>query len=107
MPPQQPVLASRSYSAPLSFVGATRRLTGWARKFAGNTGATVAAWVTVCCVIPFAWMFVAAWYVVVFGLFGIFTFPYRLVRRSQRKSQHVAQAQLAATQAMWQQNRQG
>lgn len=104
--PQAPVLASRSYAAPLSFVGSTRRMTGWARRVGSNTGAAVAAWITVCCVLPFMWMFVLAWYAVVFGLFGVFTFPYRLMRRSQRKSTHLAQAQLAATQAMLHQQQQ-
>jgi GAF domain-containing protein len=51
-------------------------------------------------------MFVACWYIVVFGLFGVFTFPFRLMRRSQRKSQHVQQVSLATQQAMFAQQQQ-
>ncbi len=31
-----------------------------------------------------AWSFVAMWYVVIFGLFGIFVIPFRLLTRSGR-----------------------
>jgi hypothetical protein len=37
---------------------------------------------------------------VIFGVFGVFTFPFRLMRRSQRKSQHLQQVSLATQQAI-------
>jgi hypothetical protein len=93
----QPVLSARSYSAPLSFVGSTRRITGWARG-AGSTAAKVGAWSVAVIALPLVWAFVACWYLVAFGLFGLFTIPFRLIRRSQRKTQHLQQAQLATLQ---------
>jgi cyanate permease len=57
-------------------------------------------WTAVALGLIIVWALLVCWYVVIFGLFGIFTFPYRLIRRSQRKSQHVQRAQLATMQAM-------
>jgi hypothetical protein len=76
-----------TYAAPMSFVGATRRLLGWGR---GNPVKLAAAVVAV----PISWMVVAVWYVVVFGLFAIITIPFRLIRRSQRKTLALQRQQL-------------
>jgi hypothetical protein len=102
MLPQMPVVKGKSYAAPLSFVGSTRRIGALIARLAnGNAGIAVALWLTLgWTAISAAWAFIACWYVVIFGLFGIFTFPYRLVRRSQRKSQHLQQVTLATQQAM-------
>jgi uncharacterized protein HemY len=51
----------------------------------------------------FMYVFLVAWYLVVFVLFGFLTFPFRLIRRSHRKQEHLARAQLATMQAMLQQ----
>lgn len=32
------------------------------------------------------WTLVATWYVIIFGLFGIFVIPFRLLRRGSRKN---------------------
>jgi Flp pilus assembly protein TadB len=50
--------------------------------------------------IGFMYVLVTVWYFIVLGLFGILTFPWRLHRRSQRRTQHLAEAQLAAAQAL-------
>ncbi len=82
------LVARQTYSSPMSFVGSTRRLSGWARRAAWRWPFAVVAMLGM-------WMFLAVWYVVVFGLFGIITIPLRLHRRGQRKSQAVQEAQLA------------
>lgn len=61
------------------------------------------AWVAAVITMLLAWSFILGWYVVIFGLFGIFVIPYRLVRRSSRKTQHVQRTALATQQAMYQQ----
>jgi hypothetical protein len=102
--PSDPALKSISYAAPLSFVGSARRIFGWASGMAKRTGApAVLLWAMATVATAVAWMFVLGWYVVIFGLFGIFTLPYRLVRRSQRKNLHVQRTSLATQQAMLQQ----
>jgi heme/copper-type cytochrome/quinol oxidase subunit 2 len=99
--PTQPVVAKKSYSSALSYVGTTRRTTAWVRKVgSGSAAAAIAAWTAAVCFLSLMYVFLVAWYVVVFGLFGVFMFPYRLIRRSQRKSHHVQETQLATMQAM-------
>ncbi|MFL6238580.1 MAG: hypothetical protein ACJ735_03665 [Actinomycetes bacterium] len=103
-----PVIKSKSYAAPLSFVGSARRIGGFVNRLAnGNSGVNVVLWIFLGApAIAAAWMFVAGWYVVIFGLFGVFTFPFRLMRRSQRKSQHIQQVSLATQQALLAQQQQ-
>ena len=36
------------------------------------------------CLIMGVWMFVFMWYIIIFGLFGIFVIPFRLLTRSGR-----------------------
>ncbi len=102
--PTDPVLKSQTYSAPLSYVGSTRRLIAWAGKVAKRSPVyAVLCWTLAIITMLLAWAFITCWYVVVFGLFGIFVIPYRLVRRSSRKSQHIQRTALATQQAMLQQ----
>lgn len=54
----------------------------------------------------FIYLFIAAWYVVIFGIFGVFTFPFRLVRRGHRKQEHLQREQLATMQALLAQQQQ-
>jgi hypothetical protein len=102
--PTDPVIKSKSYGSPLSFVGSTRRLGAWATKTSKrNPSIGVLAWVGAVLAMLVAWMVVLMWYFIIFGLFGILVIPYRLVRRSSRKSLHVQQTTLATQQAMFQQ----
>jgi Flp pilus assembly protein TadB len=73
----------------MSFVGSTRRLTTWARRYGWW------AWPLAITAMIVMWAFLLFWYLIVFGLFGIITVPLRLHRRGQRKSQAVQEAQLA------------
>lgn len=99
--PQVPVVKSKSYAAPLSYVGSARRIGAAINRAAGgNVGVAIALWTLGVFAIALAWTFVTAWYLVIFGIFGIFTFPFRLIRRSQRKSMHLQQVALATQQAM-------
>lgn len=105
--PVEPVIKSQSYAAPLSYVGSTRRLIAWATKFGERSGGlAVVGWTLAIITMILAWVFVTAWYLVIFGLFGVFVIPYRLIRRSQRKSTHVQRTMLATQQAMLQQQQQ-
>jgi Flp pilus assembly protein TadB len=97
--PQTPILDKQTYSAPISYIGSTRRVMKWADRDRGQL-AKVAVWTAVILGLVLVWAFVTVWYVVVLGVFGIFTFPYRLIRRSQRKTQHLQRAQLAAMQTL-------
>jgi len=71
-------------SAPLSFAGSAQRI--WKITDTDN------AWVKWLVLIPIAlilimvvWMFVAMWYFIIFGLFGLFVIPFRLWTRGSRK----------------------
>ncbi len=102
--PVDPVLKSQTYASPMSYVGSTRRILAWAKKAAvRNAGVNVVVWIAAVLALMLMWTFLIFWYFVVFGLFGIFVFPFRMIRRSQRKSQHVQQQSLATQQAMYQQ----
>jgi Flp pilus assembly protein TadB len=92
-----PVLEKRSYSSPLSFVGATSRLVRLPEGI-GNVWLLVAAWTAVALGLLVVWALLLCWYAVAFGVFGVLTFPWRWHRRSQRKAQHLAEAQLALLQ---------
>jgi Flp pilus assembly protein TadB len=98
--PEEPILSRQTYAAPLSFVGSTRRATAWVRRVGTNWPKAALAASLVAVVLPVVWLFLIAWYVVVFGFFGIVTIPFRLVRRHQRKALAVQKAQLATMQAM-------
>lgn len=102
--PTTPVIESRTYAAPLSFVGSTRRIIHWSRgALRRSPHLRVLLWVVTVLALLVSWALVTCWYLVVFGLFGIVMIPYRLIRRSQRKSLHVQQTALATQQAMFQQ----
>lgn len=102
--PTAPVVKSTTYAAPLSFVGSTRRILAWLRgAVVRNPHLRVPLTIVTVLGLLVTWAFVFCWYCVVFGLFGIFMVPYRLIRRSQRKSLHVQQTALATQQAMYQQ----
>lgn len=95
---------AQTYASPMSFVGGTRRAVAWARRQSGLL--EVLAWIVALCYLPLFWLFLVAWYVVVFGIFGIITIPIRMLRRGQRKSLAVQKAQLEAMQKMAEQSKQ-
>lgn len=70
-------------SAPASFSGSAARI--WKMTDSDN------AWLKWFLLVPLAlllifmaWSFVAIWYFIIFGLFGIFVIPFRLLTRSGR-----------------------
>ena len=102
--PTEPVVKSKTYASPMSYVGSTRRIVAWSSKLAKRSPAyAVLGWILGILALLFVWVFLLFWYFIVFGLFGILMFPYRLIRRSQRKNLHVQQTSLATQQAMLQQ----
>lgn len=71
-------------SAPLSFSGSAQRIwkiTNVENPIAKVTLATLAITLTIG-----AWMFVLCWYFVMYVLFGVFFFIFRLFTRSRRKN---------------------
>lgn len=102
--PTEPVMKSQTYASPMSYVGSTRRIAAWAKEASVRSAAlAVLVWIVAALAMLFMWVFLMFWYLVVFGLFGVFVFPFRAVRRGQRKSQHVQRQSLATQQAMYQQ----
>lgn len=70
-------------SAPTSFSGSAQRI--W--KITNVDNPTLKWFVlvpTAICLIISTWMLVFMWYIVIFGLFGIFVIPFRLLTRSSR-----------------------
>lgn len=98
--PFAPILEKRSYSSPLSYVGATSRTIRWARRVGTDPAKAILAWSAAVLWLAFMYTFLLMWYFVVFFCFGIFTFPYRLVRRSHRRREHLQEVQLATMQQM-------
>ena len=70
-------------SAPTSFSGSAARI--WKITTARNVWLK---WLLLApialCLIMGAWMLVFMWYIIIFGLFGIFVIPFRLLTRSGR-----------------------
>lgn len=96
----EPILRSKTYSSPLSYVGITRRSTAWVRRVSISKPRLTFAIAAVIVFLALMYAFLLVWYVVVFGVFGIFAFPYRFMRRSSRKQEHLQREQLATMQAM-------
>jgi Flp pilus assembly protein TadB len=76
-------------SAPTSFSGSAARI--WKMTDSDNV------WLKWLLLVPIAlglifmaWSFVVIWYVVIFGLFGIFVIPFRLLTRSGRNRKRTA-----------------
>lgn len=70
-------------SAPTSFSGSAARI--WRITESDNALLKWLVLVPVAlCLIFMAWSFVAIWYFIIFGLFGIFVIPFRLLTRSGR-----------------------
>lgn len=98
--PDNPVMRKRTYAASLSYVGITRRTTAWVRRVGNNPASTTAAVVAAVFFLLIMYAFLVLWYFVIFCCFGVLTIPYRIVRRSHRKQEHVQKQQLATMQAM-------
>ena len=70
-------------SAPFSFIGSGQRI--WKITHVDNLLAKVLLVPLALVLIVGAWVFVACWYFIMYVLFGIFFFLYRLLRRGSRK----------------------
>ena len=71
-------------SAPLSFSGSAQRI--WKIANVENPIAKFALALIAITLIIGAWMFVLCWYFVMYVLFGVFFFIFRLFTRSRRKN---------------------
>ena len=72
-------------SAPLSFSGSAQRI--WKITEVENPIAEFALSLLAITLIIGTWMFVLCWYFMVYVLFGVFFFIFRLFTRGRRKSQ--------------------
>ena len=76
-------------SAPTSFSGSAARI--WKITDSDNAWLKWFLLVPVALMLVFmAWSFVAIWYFIIFGLFGIFVIPFRLLTRSGRNRKRNA-----------------
>ena len=76
-------------SAPTSFSGSAARI--WKMTDSDNVALKWLLLVPIAlCLIFMAWSFVAIWYFIIFGLFGIFVIPFRLLTRSGRNRKRNA-----------------
>jgi Flp pilus assembly protein TadB len=99
--PQTPIVSKRTYAAPMSYVGSARRVAAVVRrKGPANPGVAAVAWGLGLLAILLLWVVVTGWYGVALLLFGVFMIPYRFMRRSARRQDHLQQVQLATMQAM-------
>lgn len=71
-------------SAPLSFSGSAQRI--WKITNVDNPIAKIALALLAITLIAFACMFVLCWYFVMYVLFGVFFFIFRLFTRGRRKN---------------------
>ena len=71
---------AQSIAAPLSYAGSAQRI--W--RFSHNEPRTLFVPLAIFGV-SVAWLCVTWWYVLIFGLFGVFVIPFRLITRGQRK----------------------
>lgn len=91
----KPTLERRAYSSPLSFTGATSRVIGGCSRVQPAWWSVTLLVIVCALVVPVIWALLAVWYVLIFGVFGLLVIPWRLHRRSQRRAQHLAEAQLS------------
>ncbi len=86
---------NQSVAAPLSYMGSAQRI--WRLSHNAPRAAFVpVSMLLVAC----AWAFVTWWYILIFGVFGVFVIPFRLITRSQRKRLHQAERQHREMMAM-------
>lgn len=105
--PTTPIMAKQTYASPMSYIGITRRTTAWIRKVgAAGPAQAAAAWFGGASFLIMMYCFLMFWYFWTFVIFGAFAFPYRWIRRGQRKQQAVQSQQLATMQAMMLQQQQ-
>ena len=98
--PTTPIVEKRSYASAMSYVGITRRISAWIKRFSDTPAKAALAWALGIPAMFLMWSVITAWYFITVFLFGIFLVPFRLLRRGQRKQTHLQEQQLATMQAM-------
>lgn len=98
--PDMPIMRKQTYSSTMSYVGVTRRSTAWLRSFGTTPWKTGLGVLALVVFLAGMYAFLVVWYFVIFFIFGFLTFPFRLIRRSHRKQEHLQKQQLATMQAM-------
>ena len=104
--PTTPALEKRTYASSMSYVGITRRTTAWVRKVGTSPVTASLAWSAAAVFLMTMYVVLAFYYFVTLVIFGWLMIPFRIVRRSHRKKEHLQQTQLATMQAMMVQQQQ-
>jgi hypothetical protein len=99
--PSVPMMQKQTYAAAMSYIGSSRRIGAWVKRAgAGSPVAAMFAWSAAVLAIPLMWMVVTVWYFFTLVIFGWLMIPFRLIRRSHRKQEHIQRTQLATMQAI-------
>jgi hypothetical protein len=99
--PSTPMMQKQTYAAAMSYIGSSRRIGAWVKRAgAGSPVAAIFAWSAAALAIPLMWMIVTVWYFFTLVIFGWLMIPFRLIRRSHRKQEHIQRTQLATMQAI-------
>ena len=99
--PDTPMMSKQTYASPMSYIGSARRATAFVRRTGTSPIRASLAWTAACLFIGLMWFAVLpVWYFFTIIIFGWFMIPFRLVRRSHRKQEHIQKTQLATMQAM-------
>ncbi len=85
----------QSIAAPLSYVGSAQRIWRISHNEPRAALVPVAIFLITC-----AWVFVTWWYFLIFGVFGIFVIPFRLITRGQRRRLRQSERQHREMMAM-------
>lgn len=96
-----------TFATAFSFVGSTKRIHGYFGYGKGRDWGSPVMKFTVGALLAFAfvstlllaWSGVLSWYLFL-GVFFWIAVPWRIIRRNQRRSRHLAEQQLAAQQAL-------
>lgn len=81
-----------TYASPLSFTGATKRIAAWLRRLAPSWPTllrVIAIGLLGAVVFVAVYLFLVVYTIVVLGLFGLLTIPFRSHRRAQRKQEEL------------------
>jgi hypothetical protein len=99
--PETPMMSKQTYASPMSYAGSGRRATAFVRRVGTSPLKAGLAWTAAVAYISAMWFLVLpVWYFFTLFIFGWFMIPFRLVRRSHRKQEHIQKTQLATMQAI-------
>src|SRR4051794_5930303 len=101
------MMSKQTYASPMSYAGSARRASAFVRRVGTTPLKASFAWTFAAFFVSVMWFAILpVWYFFTLIIFGWFMIPFRLVRRSHRKQEHIQKTQLATMQAMMVQQQQ-